>query len=60
MNVDIGEVTSDVTAIDLAALKAEIIAEVMRRIDEDRRLRDRLDSDRRLRSGALDRPEDLV
>lgn len=60
MSVDIGEVTSDVTAIDLGALKAEVIAEVLRRIEEDRRLRERLDSDRRLRAGAIDRPEDLV
>jgi len=60
MSVEIGEVTGDVTAIDLAALKAEIIADVMRRIEDERRLRDRLDADRRLRSGALDRPEDLV
>lgn len=60
MSVEIGEVTSDVTAIDLGALKAEVIAEVLRRIEEDRRLRERLDSDRRLRAGAIDRPEDLV
>lgn len=60
MEVEIGEVTGEVTAIDLAALKAGIIAEVMQRIEEDRRLRDRLDSDRRLRSSATARPEDLV
>lgn len=60
MEVEIGEVTGEVTAIDLAALKAGIIAEVLQRIEEDRRLRDRLDSDRRLRSSATARPEDLV
>ncbi len=60
MEVEIGEVTGEVTAIDLAALKAGIIAEVMQRIDEDRRLSDRLNADRRLRNNATARPEDLI
>lgn len=60
MEVEIGEVTGEVTAIDLAALKAGIIAEVMQRIDEDRHLRDRLNADRRLRNNATARPEDLI
>jgi hypothetical protein len=60
MDVEIGEVTSEVTSIDLTALKAEILAEVLRRVEEDRRLQSRLDSDRRLRTGATDRPDEVA
>ncbi|TIX49634.1 hypothetical protein [Alteraurantiacibacter aquimixticola] len=60
MEIEIGEVSSDVTAIDLAALKAELVDQIMRQIAEDRRLQDRIDSDRRLRNSATNRPEDLV
>lgn len=56
MEVEIGEVTSEVSAIDLRQLKADVIAEVLRRIDEEHRLRERLDRDRQVRDGALDRP----
>ena len=55
MDIEIGEVSSEVTALDLTQLKAEVIAEVMRRVDEERRLHDRLDRDRRMRDGAIDR-----
>ncbi|HEX8224036.1 MAG TPA: hypothetical protein VF605_09490 [Allosphingosinicella sp.] len=60
MDVEIGEVTSEVTAFDLTALKAEILAEVLRRVEEDRRLQSRLDSDRRMRDGATDRPDEVA
>lgn len=60
MDVEIGEVTSEVTALDLAALKAEILAEVLRRVEEDRRLQSRLDADRRMRDGATDRPDQVA
>jgi hypothetical protein len=56
MDVEIGEVTSEVSAIDLRQLKADVIAEVLRRIEEDHRLRERLDRDRQVKDGALDRP----
>jgi hypothetical protein len=60
MDIEIGEVSGEVSAIDLATIKAEVIAEVMRRLEEDHRLSRRLDADRRVRGGALDRPEDLI
>jgi hypothetical protein len=60
MDIEIGEVSSDISAIDLATIKAEVIAEVLRRVAEDRRLSERLEGDRRIRHGALDRPEDLT
>jgi len=56
VDVEIGEVTSEVSAIDLRQLKADVIAEVLRRVEEERRLRERLDRDRQVRDGALDRP----
>jgi hypothetical protein len=55
MDVEIGELSSDVTALDLTQLKADVVAEVLRRVEEERRLRDRLDRDRQVREGALDR-----
>ena len=60
MDVEIGEVSSEVTALDLTQLMAEVIAEVMRRVEEAQRLRDRLDRDRRMRDGAIDRPEGVA
>ena len=60
MDVEIGEVASEVTTLDLTALKAEILAEVLRRVEEDRRLQSRLDSDRRMRPGATDRPDEVA
>lgn len=60
MDVEIGELTSQVTAVDLAALKAEVIAEVLRRVEEDRRLQSRLDGDRRMRDRANDRPDGIA
>lgn len=56
MDIEIGEVTGEVSALDLRQLKADVIAEVLRRVEEERRLRDRIDRDRQLRDGALDRP----
>lgn len=60
MDVEIGEVASEVTALDLTQLKAEVIADVMRRIADERRLAERLDRDRLPRDGALARPDRLV
>lgn len=60
MEVEIGEMTSNVTAMDLSALKAEVITEVMRRVEEERRLRDRIDGDRRMRDRATDRPDGVA
>jgi hypothetical protein len=60
MDVEIGEMTSQVTAVDLAALKAEVIAEVLRRVEEDRRLQSRLDGDRQMRDRAIDRPDGIA
>jgi hypothetical protein len=54
MDVEIGEISSEVTALDLTALKAEVIAEVLQRVAEDRRLRDRLDRDRQVRDSRFD------
>lgn len=56
MDIEIGEVSSHITAVDMAPLKAEIIREVTRMIQEERTLRERLDRDRRVQDGALDRP----
>jgi hypothetical protein len=60
MDIEIGEVSSEISAIDLRAIKAELIADILRRLAEDRRLSERLEADRRVRHGALDRPEDLI
>lgn len=60
MDIEIGEVSSEVTALDLTQLKEEVIAEVMRRVGEEQRLRERLDRDRRMRDGAVDRPEGIT
>jgi hypothetical protein len=60
MDIEIGEVTSEVVSIDLKALRAEITADVLRRIDEDARLKTRHDADRRLRDRASDDPDRIT
>ena len=54
MDIEIGEVNSELTVLDLRAMKAEILAEVMQRIAEEARLTKKRDDERRLRPGALD------
>ena len=60
MDIDIQEMTGDALAVDLQLLKSEVVAEVMRRIEQERRQDDRLQQERSLRSSALSRPQDLV
>ena len=60
MDIEIGEVTSEVVSIDLKALRAEITTDVLRRIDEDARLKTRHDVDRRLRDRASDDPDRIT
>lgn len=60
MDVDIGEVRSEMTVLDLRALKAEIVAEILQRTAEDARLRARQDGDRRIRERAGDRPDGVA
>lgn len=60
MDVDIQEMTGEALTLDIRSLKSEIVAEVMRRIEEERRLGERLNQERALRTSALDRPQDLV
>lgn len=60
MDVEIGEVSSQVNVLDLRALKAEILAEVLARVAEDKRLSDRHDADRQLRQRASDRPDGVA
>lgn len=57
MDVEIGEVASQVTVLDLRALKAEILAEVLQRTADDARMSARQDADRQLRARASDRPD---
>lgn len=59
MEIDIQEMTGEAVAFDIRTLKSEIVAEVMQRIEEERRLGDRLRQDRALRTTALRRPQDL-
>ncbi|MDJ0628971.1 MAG: hypothetical protein QNJ44_11985 [Rhodobacter sp.] len=60
MEIDIQEMTGEALSVDLASLKAEIVAEVLQRIEEERRLGDRLQRERALRPSALSRPQDLT
>lgn len=56
MDVDIQEMTSEVTTLDTRTLKSEIITEVMRLIEEQNRQSERLKQERGLRTSALSRP----
>jgi hypothetical protein len=60
MDIDIGEVSSELTVLDLSALKAEILAEVQRRQAEEARMAARRDAERRLRPSASDRPDEVA
>ncbi len=60
MDIDIEEMTGEATVLDLGALRRQIVAEVLQRIEDDRRLRDRLEEARAPRASALRRPQDLV
>lgn len=60
MDVDVGEVRSEMTVLDLRALKAEIIAEVLARTADDARMSARQDGDRRIRERAGDRPDGVA
>jgi hypothetical protein len=60
MDIEIQEVSSQVTVLDLRALKAEILAEVLQRTAEDARLNARQDADRQIRPRASDRPDEVA
>jgi regulator of protease activity HflC (stomatin/prohibitin superfamily) len=60
MDIDIAEVNSDLTVLDLRALKAEILAEVQQRHAEEARMQAKRDAERRLRSSASDRPDEVA
>lgn len=60
MDIEIGEVSSEMTVLDLRALKAEILAEVQERHAEEARMAARRDAERRLRMSASDRPDEVA
>ena len=60
MDIHIEEVNSELTVLDLRALKAEILAEVMQRTTEEARLAAKRDADRKLRPSASDRPDEVA
>ncbi len=60
MDIDIQELRGEALAVDLQALKSEIVADVVRQMREDKMLEERTSRDRILRTSALDRPQDLV
>ncbi|WP_157217408.1 hypothetical protein [Flavisphingomonas formosensis] len=59
MDVEIEEMNASLTVMDLKAIKAEVIAEVMARLSDDKRLEKRRENDRKLADGASRRPDDL-
>jgi hypothetical protein len=59
MDIDIQEMNGEALSLDIGTLKSEVVAEVLRRIEEERRLGDRLHRERALRTSALRRPQDL-
>jgi hypothetical protein len=60
MDIDIQEMTGEALSLDIQTFKSEIVAEVIQRLAEERRLGERLGQERALRSTALHRPRDLV
>ena len=60
MDVDIQEMTGEALSLDIRSFKTEIVAEVMQRIEDERRIGKRLDRERALRTSALSRPQDRV
>jgi hypothetical protein len=60
VNVEINEMSSETRIFDTGALKADIIAEVLKLIAEEKKFLDRQDSDRRMRSRAGDRPDEVA
>jgi hypothetical protein len=59
MDIEIEEMDASLTVIDLKAIKAEIITEVMARLADDRRLEKRRDNDRKVAAGATRRPDEV-
>lgn len=60
MDIDIQEMTGEALSLDVQGFKSEIVAEVVQRLTEERRLGARLEEERALRSTALQRSRDLV
>ena len=60
MDIDIQDMTGDALAVDLRVLKAEIVAEIRRTMEQDQRVERRIRDERSLRTSALSRPQDLV
>ncbi|WP_299628763.1 hypothetical protein [uncultured Tateyamaria sp.] len=60
MDIDIEEMTGEALSLDVQGFKAEIVAEVVQKLTEARRLGARLDEERALRSTARNRSRDLV
>lgn len=60
MDIEIGEVTSELTMLDLRAIKAEILHDVMSRLAEEDRLKAKRNDERRIRQGATDRPDEVA
>jgi len=59
MTLDIQEMTGEALAVDLHALKAEIVAEVVRRVEEERRLAERMRDERAIGNGGSGRAREL-
>ncbi len=59
MDVEIEEMNASLTVMDLKAIKAEVIAEVMARLADDKRLDKRRETDRKMDAGASRRPDSL-
>jgi hypothetical protein len=59
MDVEIEEMNASLTVVDLKALKAEVIAEVMARLADDRRLEKRRENDRKVAAGASRRRDEI-
>jgi hypothetical protein len=59
MDVEIEEMNASLTVVDLKAFKAEVIAEVMARLEDDKRLEKRRENDRKVAAGASRRPDEI-
>lgn len=60
MEFDIEDVAGEAVALDLTALKLQLVSEIKAQIEADRRLNDRLTHERALRRTALEDPRSLT